>query len=214
MIGMIWKRSRGSCRDCNSPVEEGWAFCPRCGSGLKEHEEERGFGGLGDMFGQIEQQMQRQMQEMDRLFGEGMLERPRIIMPKGGSGISISVNSGPDGKPRVSVNTFGNARKIEPQIKRELGVRNGENKEARPKVTAEPEMKVSNERGRTVYTVSLPEVKDGKDVRIKRLPNSIEIRAKAGDKLYFKLFEAQPQLAIAEQRFSGGKLTLVLEKQI
>ncbi|MFH0829830.1 MAG: hypothetical protein V1887_01560 [Candidatus Aenigmatarchaeota archaeon] len=250
---MIWKKSKGKCRDCDASIQADWDFCPRCGVSVKEkddmappgwHEErfdgqnendmapsrgrdgqdrndiapfhepdEQDVFGLSDIFGQIEKQMQQQMQDMDRMFGQEMFAKPRIIVPKGGSGISISINSSQGGEPKISVKTFGNAKKMEPQIMKELGVRNGgEEKIERPKMTAEPEMTVKNEKGKQVYTIALPDVKDERNIKVNRMPNSIEVRAKAGDKLYFKLFEVQPQLSIAEQKFSNGKLTLVLEK--
>lgn len=237
MIGMIWKKSKGRCRDCEASIQGDWAFCPRCGSALKEREErdderdditpsqgrdrqfdEQNIFGMPDIINQIEKQMQEQLQDMDRMFGQEMFTRPRIVIPKGGSGISISIHSGQGGEPKVSIHTFGNAKKMEPQIRKELGVRNGgeekkvEGKIERPKVTAEPEMAVKNEKGKQVCTIALPGVKDERNIKVNRLPNSIEVRAKAGDKLYFKLFEVQPELSIAEQRFTDGKLTLILEK--
>ena len=234
---MIWKRSKGKCPDCSASMEEDWAFCPRCGSAVREkgdtassqepgeqnendmvpsqERDGQNILGVSDIFSQIEKQMQEQFQGMDRMFGETAFSKPKIIIPGGGSGISISIHSGQGGEPKVSVRTFGNAKKLEPQIKNRLKIGPSEENNERhekPRVTAEPEMKVRTGQGKTIYVIDLPDVKNEQNVRVNRLPNSIEIRAKAGNKLYFKLFEVQPELSIAEQRFSDGKLTLVLEK--
>ena len=82
-------------------------------------------------------------------------------------------------------------------------------KVARPSVTEEPEMEVKKEGARLVYAIKLPDVA-AKNIQIKRLPNSIEIRAVSGKKLYFKLFEAPQNLAVLDKKFSDGTLTLVL----
>jgi len=216
MMGMLWKKGR--CRNCNGSVEKEFSYCPNCGNPLKERQEdqEQGFGVIDDMFGQVERQMQQQMQEMDRMFGQEMFVKPKVIMPRGGSGISISIHSGSGVPPKVTVHTFGGAKRLEPQIRQRMStgpmVSKVEKEEA-PRITEEPEMEVRNEGENAVYTVALPEVRRAQDISVKRLPNSVEIRARAGDKLYFKLFEAQPRLSIAEKNFSNGKLTLVMKQE-
>lgn len=216
MMGMLWKKGRSRCHECNASTEEDWAFCPRCGSSQKENDEEQGFGVIGDIFGQMEKQMQQQMQDMDRLFGETVFAKPKVVMPRGGSGISISINNSQGGAPKVTVHTFGNARKLEPQVRQQLKVGPAAarvEKEDIPRITEEPETEVRTEGKGMVYMINLPDVRKAQDIQVNRLPNSIEVRAKAGGKMYFKLFEAPPNLSIAEKNFSNGKLTLVLKQE-
>lgn len=202
------------CPSCDATLSPDWSFCPSCGEPLSECKRETvfpGFIGFGDIF----KQMDRQMAEMDKLFAQPM-KVPRLVMRPGGSGISISITSGTGQKPNISVRTFGGAKKLEPQIKQQLGFGGtvqevvGKPKAAtRPRVTEEPEMKVRREGSNVIYEIDLPGVTE-KNIEIRRLPNSIEIRAVAGSKLYFKLFEAPPDLSIMDRRFEDGTLTLVL----
>jgi len=49
---------------------------------------------------------------------------PRIkISSPGVSGISITIHSGTGMKPRIEVKTYGDYKKLEPEIKRRLGIK-------------------------------------------------------------------------------------------
>lgn len=210
---MFFRRGK-RCPDCDTELSLDWSFCPSCGEPLKAARRMPAFpemGGFEDMFSQ----MDRQMADMDKLFAQPM-KVPRIVMRPGGSGFSITITSGTGQKPQVSVKTFGGAKRLEPQIKQQLGVdrtvqevRERPKAMPRPSVTEEPEMEVKKDGTKLVYMIRLPDVA-AKNIQIKRLPNSIEIRAAAGNKLYFKLFEAPQDLAVLDKKFSDGKLTLVL----
>jgi HSP20 family molecular chaperone IbpA len=208
---MFFKRGK-KCASCDGEVSSDWSYCPSCGEPLKQPKQERVvplFAGFDDIF----KQMDGQMAEMGKMFGQSF-KMPKVVMRPGG--MSITIVSGSDQKPKVSVQTFGNAKKMEPQIKQQLGVdRTVQEVEKKPKIlpktktTEEPEMKMKKDDENTIYTISLPGV-EKKNIEIRRLPNSIEVRAVAGNKLFFKLFEAPQNLSIMDKKFENGKLTLVL----
>src|SRR3989344_2460388 len=126
--------------------------------------------------------------------------------------------------PQVNVKTSGEFRQMEPEIKRGLGAAVGapvsararqptlafENKLSKINETAEPETEIKKIDGKVSYTIGLPDVKKVDDIQIKRLPNSVEIRAVSGNKMYFKLFEAPQNLGIVEKSFKDGTLNIVL----
>ncbi|MEM7821131.1 MAG: zinc ribbon domain-containing protein [Candidatus Aenigmatarchaeota archaeon] len=208
---MFFRKTK-KCPECGNKLSPEWSFCPSCGRSLKEREilTFPGFASFDDMF----KQMERQIAEIDKLFAQP-IRMPRIVMRPGGSGFSITITSGTGQKPQISVKTFGEAKKFEPQIKQQLGVDKiaqeveAKPKVARPSVTEEPEMEVKKEGTKLIYSIKLPGV-DAKNIHIKRLPNSIEIRAISGKKLYFKLFEAPPNLTITDKKFSDSVLTITL----
>ncbi len=233
---MFWDKKE-RCKNCSSESNKKWEFCPNCGEELSEKANPqraanpfaafgniRGFGG----FEQIFQQMEKQIMEMDREFARSASQidrQPRgfkIVNPRGG-GISISIIQAGGRPPQINVKTSGEFRQMEPDIKRELGAEVEAPVSARPrpalmfenklssvKETAEPETEVKKIDGKISYTINLPDVKKADDIQIKRLPNSIEIRAVSGNKMYFKLFEAPQNLGIVEKSFRAGILNIVL----
>ncbi len=234
---MFWDKKE-RCKNCGSEANKNWEFCPNCGKELSEKAKPQraenpfaafsNIGGFGG-FEQIFQQMEKQIVEMDRAFAESpreMMRQPKgfkIVNPRGG-GISISIIQAGSRPPQINVKTSGEFRQMEPDIKRELGAAVEapvssrarqpalafENKLSAIKETAEPETEIKKINGQISYTINLPDVKKADDIQIKRLPNSIEIRAVCGNKMYFKLFEAPQNLGIVERSFRAGVLNIVL----
>ncbi|NIO22543.1 MAG: zinc-ribbon domain-containing protein [Candidatus Aenigmarchaeota archaeon] len=214
------------CRKCGADTREGWRFCPRCGSILGE-----------DLFASVFSRMERELKEMDRVF-ERNLEvfdlSPFFRKPVKGRGFSINITRSSGEKPRVSVKTFGNVdiKEIEEEVKK-LGLRErlgtlrprvreseepkAENFESRggvcisgAKTTEEPKTCVKRIGDRIAVEVELPDVKDESDIELKTLENSIEIKARAGDKAYFKILTKPPQTSVTGKRFRNGILRLEL----
>jgi HSP20 family molecular chaperone IbpA len=207
------------CPRCGKEVKEDWEFCPYCGYPLKEkyRTEERFFEEFED-FDRIVEKMEREFEEM---FKMPTFRIPRIKIPSPGfSGISISVHSGTGMKPKVEVKTYGEYKKLEPEIKRRLGVKvpieEVEEEEEKkieykpPKTTEEPEAKVSREGNKTIIEIKLPDVEKEEDINVKKLEQSIEIRARAKDKLYFKLLPLTGE--IVGKSFKDGVLKIEIER--
>jgi hypothetical protein len=210
------------CEKCGSEVSEGWSFCPRCGSKIGKARER-------DMFSDVFERMEHEMKEMSRAFDsnfEVLDLSPFFRRQARGSGFTVNITRSGDGKPKVDIRTFGdvNRKEVENEVSR-LGFRDriskalkpGEGaREAKPvssrlgnaKTTEDPETSVRNIGGRIITEVKLPDVKRAEDIEVKQLDNSIEVRAIAGDKAYFKILTKPPQTRVVRQEFSGGVLTI------
>ncbi|MDI6806606.1 MAG: zinc ribbon domain-containing protein [Candidatus Aenigmarchaeota archaeon] len=186
----MWWKNKRKCPGCGKKLEGDFRFCPYCGEELITRAEVRPFKGI---FEDVEKEFER----IDRMFGSEFFRFPKIRfrpLTRGG-GITVTIHSGLDKEPKVSIKTFGDYRKFEPEIKRKLGVKAPveEVEEVEkiprkvPKVTEEPETKIEKINGKSLITVRLPGVKSEDDVEIRKLEQSMEIRAFTDDKAYFTL---------------------------
>ncbi len=193
---MLWKKK--GCPSCGTKLEKDWDFCPRCGSMAGAP----AFGmGEFDSFDRFFSQIQKNMENMFR-------EAPTIRVDPNATGISVTITGRPGGAPRVSVKKSGGQKQVQNQVEQKGLV--GEQEKFTN--TVEPEMKIERERGGgwITYTILLPGVKGINDIKITRLQNSVEVRARAGDTLYFKIFEAPRRLEIIEKKFENSRLSLMM----
>jgi hypothetical protein len=182
--------------------------------------------GFNTVFKKLMKEMDKQFRELDKEIGKekGMnkLNKNNPNMKQGG--ISINISSGA-GKPVIKVKSFGNMpefRVMENQIKQP----NKQAKQTKQPVRKVPQIseeqakklaklpreeassKVRRLSGKVVYEIDLPDVKEGKDIIINKLENSIEVKAFAKDKAYFKFLPVS--LPLVKSRFADGKLILEL----
>jgi HSP20 family molecular chaperone IbpA len=124
-------------------------------------------------------------------------------------------------EPKVEIKTSGDYKKIEPELKRKFGVKPAieeveeEEKpkvERKAKVTEEAETEVKTLGNKQIISVKLPDVESEDDIEIKRLEQSIEIKAFAGDKAYFTLVPLPASAAIVKKEFKNGVLRIEVEK--
>lgn len=202
------------CQRCGYEVEGNWRFCPKCGSLLRRER---------DPFSQAFRRMEHELKEMDRSFErefEVLDISPFFRKPVRGGGFSVKISSTGDEKPKVTVRTFGDVdrKNVENRIGR-LGLKkaeanekrgNGKLKMLKAKRTEEPETSVRNVEGCILVEVKLPEVRDPKDIQLKSLENSIEVRAIAGDKAYFKILKKPERAKVLKRHFENGILTIEL----
>jgi len=194
------------CRRCNKGLKKDWEFCPYCGERVEYRPKYR------DIFEDIEEEFGR----LDKMFGPKFSKFPRINIksPFRTGGVTITIRSGTK-KPKVDIKTSGHYKRLEPQIKKRLGVTEGiegvkeEKPEVRiPKVTEEPETKIEKHGNKENITIKLPDVKNLNDVEIRKLGQSLEIKAFAGDKAYFKLIPTRPNARILDRSFKDGILKI------
>ena len=76
----------------------------------------------------------------------------------------------------------------------------------------EPEDFVSRHGNTVVHAISLPGVKDKSSIDINKMENSIEVRAKNGDRLYLKILRRDKKQNIISEEFTNENLVLVLRK--
>jgi HSP20 family molecular chaperone IbpA len=202
---------RKKCRHCSEGLKDDWEFCPKCGSKIGSAEPL-------SVFNSIEKEFQR----VDSMMGSELFGFPRFEMPKSrGRGISITIRNVPGRPPQIEVNTSGEYRKVEPELKEILGVRqDAERGVAReikrrfraPKITEEPEMKVESTGRSQTITIKLPGVKSQKDIEFKKLEQSLEVKAFAGDKAYFKLIPIASNSEISKKEFKDGLLKVEIKR--
>lgn len=209
----MFRRKKLRCPACRKEVNENWNFCPYCGEELRKAIR---FKPL-DIFEEIDREFERIDREFSRIF-----EFPGIKF-KPSSGISITIHSVSGEEPKIEVKTFGDYKKIEPEIKKRLGVkvpiREVEEEEVEvkpekvriPKITEEPEAEIKDLGNKQIISIKLPDVKE-KDIEIKKLEQSLEVKAFAGDKAYFKLIPLPINASIAKKEFKNGVLRIEIEK--
>ena len=203
-------------------MEKDWAFCPRCGSRIS-----------GDFFEGIFSRMRKEIAEMNKLFEKDIeafdlspwfrdMEKKRMVLNPKGSGFTIRIVQSGGREPKVSVSTFGDAdkdklnREIEGTFKREpvpVGIK-PERQEARrplrePKLTEEPRTSVKRSLSGVEVLMELPGVASEKDIEICELENSLEVKAFAGGKAYFKIITKPPRFRLARKSFQNGILRMV-----
>lgn len=176
--------------------------------------------GFNMIFNKLVKEMDKQFRELDKELGKEKIEKmPKENLLKSG-GISINISSG-EGSPVIKVKSFGNLpefKKFEKQImpggenyKREK-INNSMNEEKAKELAKLPrqeaESKVRRLSGKVIYEIELPGVKNTKDVIVNQLENSIEIKAFAKDKAYFKFLPVS--LPILKYKLEEGKLILEL----
>jgi HSP20 family molecular chaperone IbpA len=208
------------CPNCGERIKEGWKFCPHCGEEI-EVEKPGEKAPFGSIFGDIDKEFER----MDKMFGFDSFKLPTFRIKPGmkGGGISITVQSGTGMKPKVEVKTSGEYKNLEPELKRRLGVKPAieeveeervekKKREAKPpKVTEEPETEVQTVGNKQIISIKLPEVKNEDDIEIKKLEQSMEVKALVNDKAYFKLIPV-PRDATISKKFKGGVLKIEIER--
>lgn len=185
--------------------------------------------GFNTLFKRLMKEMDKQFQQLDK---EDVTEKDttKRLSPDGNpmikqGGISINISSG-GGKPIIKVKSFGNMppfSEIETRIKnqpkktqikkQEIPIIDEETAKRLSNLPREEAIsKVRRLSGKVVYELDLPEVKSIKDIIINQLENSIEVKAIAAKKAYFKFLPVS--LPLHKYQFSDGKLTLELGEEV
>ncbi|MBL7160248.1 MAG: zinc ribbon domain-containing protein [Candidatus Aenigmarchaeota archaeon] len=210
------------CHSCGAGAEKGWRFCPKCGAPAAR----RAFN-FGDIFSKMKKEMDQITKEVESGFErevEGVDITPHFRKQGGGSGFSIKIHSGTGVKPRVQVKTFGNVDRgrVEKQLQEQLGYRprvkvaagevgrerNKETNIPAPKTTEEPVADVKKADSGVAVSLELPGVKSEDSIQVKELESSVEVRAIAGEKRFFKIITKPEQSRLVDKKFSKGKLHL------
>ena len=84
----------------------------------------------------------------------------------------------------------------------------GIKKKTLPKSTEEPKADIRRLGNGVSVDISVPGVKSQEDIDIKELESSVEVKAIAGDKAYFKILTKPPQFRLTGKSFKDGQLHL------
>ena len=222
------------CKRCGKKIDKEFSFCPGCGMPAKDnYENESDWGmlgtndffpefqtaeiklpmGLNMLFNSLMKNLDKEFKNMDEMFGKNEIIQKKQKFPARSGGISISISTATGKQPEIKVHSSGNIpefRQKEQQIKKAFE----ENLDAPTKKLEkfsklprkEPATDIRRLSDKVIYEIDLPGVKSLKDVSIIKLENSIEIKAVAKDKAYFKLIPIN--LPIINKKLSQEKLVL------
>lgn len=215
-----------NCPRCGAKIEGGWDYCPKCGSQLKRRSDFfSGFFDIGKIFDRF-QKMQGEMKKSFEKDFEVFDLTPAFRKPIKGksSGFTIKITRIGDREPKVSVNTFGDVdrekvKKEVMELAEDTGVKFkkpegvdlrevGKKELPVTKYTEEPKTSVKKLDSKVLVEIDVPGVNSEDNIRITELESSVEVRAVAGDKAYFKILTKPGQFRITRKEFSKGKLII------
>ncbi len=224
------------CPRCRDRISENWSFCPRCGARLPSSgapSEDVHYSPLADLFKDIERQMREVLGpnlSKDIEFFElrpDFMKRNPILRP--GQGFRIKITRAGDGPPTIDIKAFGDIdERIAEKMRESLKPQSSESApEAETRKEEESLAMESSEaaardvsgyeepRCTTKWTgdhllvdLDLPGVTKSDDVEVRKLGESIEVRAFAGGKGYFKILGIPADAQLVSRRFRKGRLSL------
>lgn len=201
------------CRNCGKKVKDEWEFCPSCGEEVIKLKREVA-GSFEEGFGE----MDRKLEKIEKIFSFGPFRVPglKLRSDRKSGNIVISIQDENGEEQRIEFRSPGEVRKTEPEMKRRAKRTEEKTRSKRlwkkaPKSTEEPEAEIKNVDGKKMITIKLPGVKSEDNIEVKKLEQSVEVKALAGDKAYFKLIPV-PANATINKRFEKGILNLEIEK--
>jgi HSP20 family molecular chaperone IbpA len=204
-----------SCKNCGKNLKDDWIACPYCGFDIRE---KRAYNNV-DNFGKY---IEKEFEKIDKMFGPIFVKFPKVEneFPFKGGGISIVIKSNQGMKPQIQVRNIGDYRKFSPEVRRRVDIKEGpmgteENVRKRikiPKRTEEPIVKIERDNDKESITINLPDINRPENIEIRKLEQSLEIKAFANDKAYFKLIPIEPDMEISNKTFKDGILRIELVK--
>mgnify|MGYP001608225796 CR=1 FL=1 len=217
------------CGNCREKVEDSYNYCPYCKTPLKDMFEEEDWGllgkndviepeeiklpmGLNALFNSLVKNLNNQMKNLDH---EKQNRGKEQKVSKKSGGISISISTSGNRPPEINVRSFGNIPEFknkEHQIKNKaekikLPVSDSGKFAGLPK--AEPKTDIRRFSNKVVYEIKMPGVKSLEDISLIQLENSIEIKALANKKVFYKIIPIN--LPIKNYNLSNGTLILELD---
>ena len=185
------------CSKCGKKINKNYEFCPYCGKSFFDPEKlEKDYGLLGkkdietneinDIFKQAKLPFGFNMlaKKLFKELDKQMKEIDREEAKPAGTSISISFGS-LNGQPKIRIKEGG--KKLGKPGKIKLPKITKLPKEYAKLPKKEAKTKVRRIGNKIIYEISLPGVKEIKQVIINKLESSIEIKAFSKDKAYFKL---------------------------
>ena len=216
------------CPRCRERITANWSFCPRCGARLPSGEESQPPAyntSFTEMFKEIERQMKEALGpqvtgniEFFDLKPEFVNKNP--LFKSGGFRVKITRNG--DGPPRVDIKAFGDAdEKLAEKMTEAIRAQNeaAVRQEAPEEVEEEGISRdVSQYREPAATTrwagdhlivdLELPGVESEEDIEVKKLEESIEVKAFAGDSGYFKILSVPKGAKLLDRNLKDCRLTM------
>ncbi|NOZ77032.1 MAG: hypothetical protein GXO65_05045 [Euryarchaeota archaeon] len=188
------------CSNCERTMEEDWAYCPYCGSARRRS------AMFPSLFGSLFRDIEEEFRRLDRLFETELRPGREPFF----GGVDISIVRGPGREPDIRVQTHGDMEGYEPEIRRNLKIEKRQTHPP-PDHVREPVTRMREEGRRLIFEMEVPLCKKEEDVEVRKLRESLEVKAYAGDTAYFKLFRIPKGARLVSWKLEDEKLTVVLE---
>jgi len=184
------------CKTCGRNVEKGWRFCPVCGSKVSR----TAFVefGMADLFAKIADTLTKKILEEFPVHNPMAPGKFSIKIVREKSMREFRTPNGEWRKEAINVNTGAQPRKVRPA----------------PKETREPDRVSFNKMpGKLLVEVEIPGLNSLKDVDVRELGASVELRAYVGDILYFKIIKVPEKAVVVSKKILGNKVILEMRQQ-
>jgi len=214
---------RKKCGKCGKKSSNGYSFCPYCGTAIGNEEDWGMLGkndfiipenlnnlglpaGINSIFNFLMKNLNKEINQMNKGDDKDFKNNR----------ISISISGFGNGIPNVNMMPFGedaNQKRKKKEIK-EMPLRKFSEediKKFQSMKRTEPKTEMRRLSDKVVFEISLPGVKTMDDVSITKLENSMELRAIAKSRAYFKLIPLN--LPILNYTIEKGKLILELKAE-
>lgn len=223
------------CPNCRKEIGKPHAFCPFCGIRMRRRSL---FEQVFSRFGREMSAMEKQMRGMEKQFEAFDISPFFRAPVRGkGFTIKIVRRGGEKPKVTVRTIGDVDKEAIKRQVASQLGVPPEKLTLARaqppvpkpipkppvrpkpvprakppelpaPKVTEEPKTDVRRADSKVMVDMEIPGVTSEHDIRIQELEESVEVKALAGDKAFFKIITKPARFRLSAKSFKDGKLHL------
>jgi HSP20 family molecular chaperone IbpA len=217
-----------NCPVCGTRIEKEWGFCPRCGARISGDFFDEIFSRMRKELAEMNKLLEKDIEAFDLSPWFRDMDKKKIVNPRG-SGFTIKIVQAGGKQPDISVRTFGDVDRNklrkemdelgawQPGIGIEKAYGHGYEKPAEPQEkllikgpmkTEEPKTSVVRSASKVIVSIHLPGVESEKGIEVSELESSVEVKALAKDKAYFKILTKPPQFRLARKSFEKGVLHL------
>ncbi len=184
-----------NCLLCGHPLREEWNYCPNCGAPTREIDSPAvGIVGVG-VPPEIASILEKSIQEASKMFKEMGIDvtfEP-VALPK--------TQSPPARDPKKTKTKRKNANK-----------KTRKTREKTPKIVEEPKTTILQNKDRMSVKIEMPGIESEENIELVENRESIEVKARNGDKCYFKIIRVPRGAGITWKNFRNGILELRVEK--
>jgi len=171
-------------------MKDNWSYCPTCGTQANKQV---------TMFNLLK----RQMDIMKNLVGRTDEYEPEARIQQPRNAITIQINSSGMREPRVQIFPKPIPSREDQPYADKVSIQ-----KKMPEIVLEPEVKVKRLAREMLFTIPLPNIKSGKDIELKILPDSVEVKAFGKKKGYFKILNIPKNYKLVEKDLKEGNLNL------
>jgi HSP20 family molecular chaperone IbpA len=196
------------CKRCGFLMNDSWGFCPVCGSRKGgDTMESVGRDMFSDMFNKVRESFQESgidALDLTPWFQKPGKKQPGQDAPKG---IAIHISAGGGGDPKVRISPIGGPQKRSEPVAGARAMPEGRRvKLSADAVAEEPKAEVRRTEGGVAVDIPMPGVSSDDTIEIRELESSVEVKAAAGDKAYFKILTKPPESRLTRRYFRDGVL--------